>query len=99
MCSATAISTRRLVFVPLAIVLVLLTFAARPYVHGATFVIRAAGLDGAARRIADWDTVEVRESDTTLAWRGGVLRARDYLPRRISGRTILLVPGVHAAGI
>jgi len=99
MCSATAISIRRLVLVLLAIVLVTSVLVARPYVRGAAFVIRAAGLDGAARRLAEWDTVPVHESDTTVRWRGGALRARDYLPLTRKGRTFLLVPGVHASGI
>ena len=35
----------------------------------------------------------------TIPWRGGELRARTYTPADITGRPILLVPGVHAAGI
>ena len=34
-----------------------------------------------------------------IPWRGGTLRSRAYQPYRESGRGILLVPGVHAAGI
>jgi dienelactone hydrolase len=34
-----------------------------------------------------------------IPWRHGTLRSRAYQPYRESGRGILLVPGVHAAGI
>ena len=69
------------------------------YLHGASFVVRAAGMEGAARRAAAWDTVEVDVQDANVPWRGGMLRGRFYRPRSIGGRTVLLVPGVHADGI
>jgi dienelactone hydrolase len=73
---------------------------ALPYVHGAAFVVQAAGMNGPARTVARWQSTGV----TTMAvrpipWRGGTLRSRGYQPYRESGRGILLVPGVHAAGI
>jgi dienelactone hydrolase len=70
-----------------------------PYLRGAAFVVRAAGMEGTARRVADWETRPVREMDWSLAWRDGALRSRRYFPQVSSGRTVLLVPGVHAAGI
>src|SRR5262245_55921701 len=70
-----------------------------PYFRGAAFVVRAAGMEGPARRVADWDTTAVREFDMPIAWRDGALRGRAYFPASTRGRTVLLVPGVHAAGI
>lgn len=73
--------------------------AAQDYIHGATFVIQAAGLNGVARDIAEWDSQAVSEHPVQIPWRGGELRGRLYRPRNPDGRPILLVPGVHAAGI
>lgn len=84
--------------VPLAICVA--AFAAgRDYVRGAAFVIQAAGLQGATRTVAEWTTGDVAESDTTVPWRGGVLRGRVYTPGAAAGPATLLVPGVHAGGI
>ena len=69
------------------------------YLRGAAFVVRAAGMEGTPRRVADWDTSPVREMDWSLAWRDGALRSRRYFPQSSGGRPVLLVPGVHAAGI
>jgi dienelactone hydrolase len=90
----------------LAIVLAVLALpvvavlAAPSYRDGAAFVIIAAGMQGPARRIAQWQTTAVTTAgDRPMPWRGGTLRSRAYQPSRESGRGILLVPGVHAAGI
>jgi dienelactone hydrolase len=81
-------------------ILIALAFAARFYMRGAAFVVQAAGIDGAARTATRWYTTPVATTDVgTVVWRGGPLRARRYTPSRHAGRPILLVPGVHAAGI
>jgi dienelactone hydrolase len=41
----------------------------------------------------------IAEADRTIPWRHGVLRGRVYTPQSGRGRPILLVPGVHAAGL
>jgi dienelactone hydrolase len=70
------------------------------YGRGAAFVIQAAGMQGRARALAAWESTPVTETAVReIPWRSGVLRSRSYRPGRESGRTILLVPGVHAAGI
>ena len=74
-------------------------FAAADHVRGAAFVIQAAGMQGAARTFAEWTTEPVRESETTVPWRGGMLRARVYAAEDVDGPPALLVPGVHAGGI
>src|SRR5258708_5856473 len=43
----------------------------RPYVHGLSFVIRAAEMQGAPRRAADWDTTPVRTGTLVGDRRGG----------------------------
>jgi len=72
----------------------------RPYAGGAAFVVQAAGIDGAAATLTGWYRTTVTPADLPpLPWRGGDLRARVYRPAHTTGRPILLVPGVHAAGI
>ena len=84
----------------LLVILVALVFAARFYLRGAAFVVQAAGMNGAARTATRWYATEVSAADAApVPWRGGELRARIYRPARQAGRPILLVPGVHAAGI
>jgi dienelactone hydrolase len=73
--------------------------AGRPYVRGAAFVVRAADMHGPARTVANWEAQEVSEERVAVPWRSGTLPARKYLPRHISGRVFLLVPGVHASGV
>jgi dienelactone hydrolase len=91
---------RQIVAVTTAIGLVLATLVAfRNYFEAAAFVVRAADMQGAARSFANLEAEHVAESDIAIPWRGGQLRGRRYLPADVSGRPILLVPGVHAAGI
>jgi dienelactone hydrolase len=73
--------------------------AAHDYIRGAAFVVRAAGMQGIARTVSEWETRAVVEQDLTIPWRAGVLPARTYLPRGAAKRAFLLVPGVHASGV
>jgi len=72
---------------------------ARPYVHGLTFVIRAADAQGSARRLADWDTVAEQERTLTIPTARGALQARLYAPVRRARRAVLLTTGLHPSGI
>jgi dienelactone hydrolase len=69
------------------------------YVDGAAFVIQAAGMQGFARTAAEWTTEGVAERPARIPWRGGELEGRWYVPQSSRDRPVLLVPGVHAAGI
>ena len=70
------------------------------YADGASFVVIAAGMQGAARTVATWNTTSVTAmSPRPIPWRGGTLKTRAYQPYHATGRGIVLVPGVHAAGI
>ena len=69
------------------------------YFEAAAFVVRAAGMTGVARSAAALEADAVSEASVTVAWRDGELRGRAYTPSSLSGRPIVLVPGVHAAGI
>jgi hypothetical protein len=87
---------------PLLFALAVLVAAAwlmRPYAHGLSFVVRAAGVDGTTRRIADLDATATSEREITIPIDSGPLRARVYEPSRSRRRAALLVPGLHPAGI
>jgi hypothetical protein len=72
---------------------------ARPYVHGASFVIRAADVQGSARRLADLGTARVSEREIDIPTRRGPMRARLYEPSGGHTRAALLTSGLHASGI
>lgn len=74
-------------------------WASNGYLRAAAFVVQAAGMQGYARTAASLETGEFDERQLTIPWRGGELRARLYVPRGTSDRAMLLVPGVHAAGV
>jgi acetyl esterase/lipase len=84
----------------LGAVLIPLAYGIDFYFRGAAFVIQAAGIDGAARAASRWYVTAVTVGDVPpIPWRAGALRARAYRPAHQTERPILLVPGVHAAGI
>jgi hypothetical protein len=74
-------------------------FVARPYLHGATFVVRAADLQGFAREVADLDTRAIVDQLITIDTPRGALRARIYQPTGSIHRTVLLTSGLHPSGI
>jgi dienelactone hydrolase len=82
-----------------AALLLVALWAANDYFRAAAFVVQASGMQGYARTAAGFETGEFDERTLTVPWRGGQLRARVYVPRGASDRAMLLVPGVHAAGV
>src|SRR5207247_3378592 len=77
-------------------------FAMRPYARGLTFIVRAANMQGAIRRMADADTRAVIERRLDVAARPGQLApmpARLYRPATRPRRLVLLASGLHPAGI
>ena len=68
-------------------------------IQGLTLVVRAADLHGIARRLADVDTVAIRERLVEMPTHAGSLRARVYAPVGTARQTVLLVSGLHPAGI
>lgn len=88
------------IFLILLAIVLLAAIGARAHRRGAAFVVIAAGMDGPVRRAAQWQTTGVTAlAPVSIPWRGGTLRTRAYQPDRGSARGIVLVPGVHAAGI
>jgi dienelactone hydrolase len=74
-------------------------WSARPFVHGLSFVVRAADMRGVARRAADADAQPARERLLTIATSNGPMRGRMYEPQRPFDRALLLTSGLHPAGI
>jgi dienelactone hydrolase len=72
---------------------------ARPYLHGLSFVVRAADMQGAARRVADFDATRVTTREIEVPTRRGPMRARIYEPEGSHTRAALLTSGLHASGI
>ncbi len=71
----------------------------RPYVHGLSFVIRAANMEGFLRRAADLDTRATSRRELEIPTPRGPLRVRMYEPVSGANRTTLLVSGLHPSGI
>jgi dienelactone hydrolase len=95
-----AMRGRRLTLVIVALVSLWVgALVARPYVHGLSFVVRAAQMHGTLRRIADRGAATTREREITIPAARGALRARIYEPARTPHRAALLVSGLHPAGI
>jgi pimeloyl-ACP methyl ester carboxylesterase len=82
-----------------AIATVLLATSGRREIHGFTLVVRAADLHGVVRRLADLDTVPIRERLVETPLDAAPMRARIYAPLGTSRQTVLLVTGLHPAGI
>jgi dienelactone hydrolase len=92
---------RRLLLAGLALlVAAAVSIPARRDLHGLTLVVRAADLRGLPRRLADLDTVRIHERVVDVQSSAGSMRARVYAPAVGAARqTVMLVPGVHPAGI
>jgi dienelactone hydrolase len=81
------------------VVLVCAALVLRPYVHGLSFVVRAADMDGSIRRAAELDAVDVRTRDVSIDTRRGPMRGRLYEPVGGHRRASVLTSGLHASGI
>jgi dienelactone hydrolase len=90
----------RLVIVPVAVVMVLGTFA-MPYVDALAFIARAASMTGPAQSVADWRAEPfVADPVRQVPTRHGPIDARLYRPADGEvRRAVTLVPGVHMDGI
>jgi dienelactone hydrolase len=75
-----------------------------PQLHGLTFVVRAADIHGTLRSIADLDARPVEEAaveigGSAISIGAGPIQGRLYEPRGRPRRLVLLVSGLHPAGI
>ncbi|MBI4486891.1 MAG: hypothetical protein HY655_12845 [Acidobacteria bacterium] len=75
-------------------------WASRRYAEGLVFVIRAGDMGGPASWIADrYPRVRETERMLSIPSARGSMRARLYWPDQQPRRTVLLVTGLHVAGI
>lgn len=87
-------------FIGVAVIAALLLgISARRHVHGLALVVRAGDLHGIVRRLADLDSVPIRERLVNAPLRAGSMGARVYAPLGTARQTVLLVSGLHPAGI
>jgi len=96
---SSRVRARRTLTIGLPVLVLLTGYAAHDYVRGVVFLVRAADIQGVAATVARWDADEVSEQWQPIPWRGGSLPGRLFRPSSRNGRPILLVPGVHAAGV
>ena len=83
-----------------AIALVVFAYVGAPYARAASFIVRAAGLDGPVETFANRQARPVVEQPRhQVSTRYGDVPARLYVPEGTSQRTVLLVPGIHSMGI
>jgi dienelactone hydrolase len=84
--------------VTLAICLVGLAVAPR-FLRAAALVVNASGIQGWPHDLAAWHAAPFRTEPLSIPSRHGTLHARLYRPAGRSRRALLLIPGVHAAGL
>jgi dienelactone hydrolase len=83
-----------------ALAIVAFTYVGAPYARAASLIVRAAGLGGRAEEFANRHArAVVVHPPEQVPTRYGDVRARRYVPEGASGRTVLLVPGIHSMGI
>jgi hypothetical protein len=82
-----------------AIGLVLVGAETYHYARGVSLVARGANLTGVIRTGADLDTVHHEERLVRIPMRLGSIAGRVYVPTRGSSQTVLVVTGLHPAGI
>jgi pimeloyl-ACP methyl ester carboxylesterase len=92
--------TRRWVAIGVTVVAVLaIGWEVRRDFHGWSLVFRASHQQGMLRRLADLDTAPVQERLLAIPVRHASIRARVYAPLHPARQTVLLVSGLHPAGI
>lgn len=82
-----------------AVVVAIIVWLAAPYVSALALLIDLSGQEVAVRRWLPVPVADVTTRDLTVPSRHGDVRARLYVPGGRSAKTVIVVPGVHTAGI
>jgi dienelactone hydrolase len=82
-----------------ALLLVLIGLSAKPYLEALSFVVRGAGLQGSLQRAAALTVVPITERLAAVAVPDGSIRVRIFTPEQTPRHTLLLISGLHPAGI
>jgi X-Pro dipeptidyl-peptidase (S15 family) len=93
-------SRRLLITLIIALVLIVVAYAATPYARALSLIVRAANMGGSVEAFAnDRARAITVDPERAIPTRHGDVRARLYRPDGHFTRTLLLVPGIHAMGI
>lgn len=84
----------------LVVIASVLSWAAAPYARALAFIVDVSGREFSWRRWLPIHAVEVDHEDIAVPTRQATIAGRLYRPRsRQSHRTVLVIPGLHAAGV
>jgi hypothetical protein len=98
--SAVPLSRRSKAAIVVALLVVVTSWLALPYLNAIGFIVRAADLPGAPATVAKWRaSAYSREHLFSVPTREGAVPARFYRPAGRLRRTVVLMPGVHRDGI
>ena len=73
-------------------------FERRVVLRGISLVTHAAQLKEWVESATAWQLLPVTVNEETIPTRHGSIRVRLYVPERGTNRSVVLTPGVHAAG-
>jgi dienelactone hydrolase len=93
---------RRLTLLLLVLVVLVAGFvyAATPYARAASLIVRGAHLGGRLEAFAENRSYDVDTRPAqTIPTRYGPVPARFYVPERSIGYPVIVIPGIHSAGI
>lgn len=88
---------RRIVII--AVIGAIAVWLAAPYVSALALLIDLSGRDEPVRRWLPVSVQTVSTEDVDVPTRHGAIAARLYRPTHHSGRTFIVVPGVHGGGV
>src|SRR5687767_3772632 len=75
-------------------------YAATPYTRAASLIVRGAHLGGRIEAFASSRTYPIVARPAHMVpTRHGDVAARLYIPARAVGHPIIVIPGIHSAGI
>jgi len=95
------VRSRRFLVVPAVMaVLAGCAYVATPYARATSLIVRGAHLGGAIETFANGRSyaVDARPAHT-VPTRHGEVPARFYVPAKVIGHPVIVIPGIHSAGI
>src|SRR5215212_6814034 len=92
--------SRRVVILVVVAALVAGGYAATPYARATSLIVRGAHLGGRIERFATSQTYRIEARPVHMVpTRYGDVAARLYVPARTVGHPVIVIPGIHSAGI
>jgi len=88
------------VLLVLALIVAIAGYVAVPYARALSLIVRGAGLGGAIQTFAEDHAYPVTvRAVHRVPTRYGEVRAQFYVPARSVGYPVIVIPGIHSAGI